>query len=131
MSRRLERLASKVCTTFLAINLRSHDGSAVILMAYSRHSLPIMYSKLILFLSFLVFDLVSAQFSNWVEHQVNTTICTWSNLRGTPIAALCLRSANISIAALIRDTVYLDGGSLWWLPGLDDGTNGGVVNQGQ
>ena len=131
MSRRLGRLASYVCTTFPAINLRYHDGSTVILMVYSWHSFPIMYSKLVLSLAFLAFDLVSAQVSNWVEHQVNTTVCTWSNLRGTPIAALCLRGANVFIAALIRDTVYLDGGSLWWLPGLDDGTNGGVVNQGQ
>lgn len=28
------------------------------------------------------------------------------------------------IAAVIRDTVYIDGGYLWWQPGLKDGTYG-------
>lgn len=27
-----------------------------------------------------------------------------------------------SLAAVVRDTVYLDGGILWWLPGLSDGS---------
>jgi hypothetical protein len=33
-------------------------------------------------------------------------------------------------AAVIRDTVYLDGGYLWWVPGLADGTYGAPVNDG-
>jgi hypothetical protein len=126
-------VASKVCIPLLnwTVNLCSRGDSTVILIIHSCHSFSIMPSALNLLLLFLAFDWVSAQFSNWAEHQINTTICTWSNLRGTPASALCLRSANIFIAAFIRDTVYLDGGSLWWLPGLDDGTFGGVVNQGQ
>ncbi|KND88719.1 hypothetical protein TOPH_06648 [Tolypocladium ophioglossoides CBS 100239] len=55
-----------------------------------------------------------AQFSNWVPHQINTTICYWEQPR----------------AALIRDIVYLDGGNIWWSPGLDSGQVGTVVNPG-
>ncbi|PNY28644.1 Uncharacterized protein TCAP_01431 [Tolypocladium capitatum] len=55
-----------------------------------------------------------AQFSNWVPHQINTTICYWGQPR----------------AALIRDIVYLDGGTIWWSPGLDSGVFGTVVNPG-
>ncbi|KAK0714848.1 hypothetical protein B0H67DRAFT_488130 [Lasiosphaeris hirsuta] len=48
----------------------------------------------------------------WPADQVNTTICQWAQFR----------------AHVIRDTVYMDGGSLWWLPGLSDGTYGQTVN---
>ncbi|KAK3324706.1 hypothetical protein B0T19DRAFT_444102 [Cercophora scortea] len=50
--------------------------------------------------------------ANWPSNQVNTTICQWQQLR----------------AAVLRDTVYLDGGSLWWLPGFNDGSYGATVN---
>ncbi|KAG8425028.1 hypothetical protein J3458_001771 [Metarhizium acridum] len=56
----------------------------------------------------------NAQFSNWLSDQVNTSICTWSQPR----------------AALIRDTVYLDGGTIWWNPGLASGKFGPHLNQG-
>ncbi|OAQ89884.1 galactose oxidase/kelch, beta-propeller [Purpureocillium lilacinum] len=56
----------------------------------------------------------SAQFTNWQQHQINTSICYWIQPR----------------AALIRDTVYLDGGDIWWSPGLDSGKLGTVVNDG-
>ncbi|KAJ2967528.1 hypothetical protein NQ176_g9620 [Zarea fungicola] len=56
----------------------------------------------------------SAQFSNWVAGQVNTSICSWSQPR----------------AALIRDKIYIDGGSIWWTAGLENGTAGPVANQG-
>lgn len=52
----------------------------------------------------------AAQLSGWTDKQINATICTWSQPR----------------AALIRDTVYLDGGNLRWSPGLNDGSFGGV-----
>jgi len=58
-----------------------------------------------------VVSLVRAQ-AFWPENQVNTTICKWQQFR----------------AAVIRDTVYLDGGSLWWIPGLDDGQYGQIVS---
>ncbi|PFH57313.1 hypothetical protein XA68_15226 [Ophiocordyceps unilateralis] len=55
-----------------------------------------------------------AQFNNWQDHQINTTICYWKQPR----------------AALIRDTVYLDGGDIWWSPGLDSGSVAAPSNQG-
>ncbi|KAH6610556.1 hypothetical protein Trco_000576 [Trichoderma cornu-damae] len=54
---------------------------------------------------------VHAQFSNWASDQINTTICTWTEPR----------------AALIRSKIYLDGGDIQWLPGLENGSNGMVV----
>lgn len=46
----------------------------------------------------------------WPSNQVSTTICQWGQLR----------------AAVIRDTVYLDGGDLWWKPVLNNGEVGAV-----
>jgi len=34
------------------------------------------------------------------------------------------------IAAVIRDTVYIDGGYLWWQPGMSDGTLGPLIGDG-
>jgi hypothetical protein len=34
------------------------------------------------------------------------------------------------IAAVVRDTVYIDGGYLWWEPGMADGTHGPAVSDG-
>ncbi|KAI1297979.1 hypothetical protein F5Y03DRAFT_386811 [Xylaria venustula] len=47
---------------------------------------------------------ISAQQSGWIENQVNTTMCAWKALR----------------AAQVNDTAYLDGGFLYWIPGLAD-----------
>jgi hypothetical protein len=33
-------------------------------------------------------------------------------------------------AGVVRDTVYIDGGYLWWEPGLADGTYGTPVSDG-
>ncbi|KAL5334700.1 hypothetical protein BJX70DRAFT_377460 [Aspergillus crustosus] len=46
-----------------------------------------------------------AQGQNW-RNQVNVSMCTWGAVRATTI----------------RDTVYLDGGNLWWELGYSDGT---------
>ncbi|KAM7220918.1 hypothetical protein V8F06_003642 [Rhypophila decipiens] len=43
--------------------------------------------------------------ARWPADQVNTTLCQWIQPR----------------AALLQDTVYLDGGSIWWMPGLKNG----------
>ncbi|KAK4134714.1 hypothetical protein BT67DRAFT_496644 [Trichocladium antarcticum] len=43
--------------------------------------------------------------AQWGPNQVNTRICQWKQLRAT----------------VVRDTVYLDGGNLFWQPGLADG----------
>ncbi|VUC31767.1 unnamed protein product [Clonostachys rosea] len=55
-----------------------------------------------------------AQFGGWKEGQINTTICTWEQMRG----------------GLVRDMIYLDGGDLNWSPGMNDGTIGNVLNDG-
>ncbi|CAM1511639.1 Fc.00g091520.m01.CDS01 [Cosmosporella sp. VM-42] len=55
---------------------------------------------------------VAAQFTNWVKGQVSTEICFWSQPR----------------AAILRDVIYLDGGNIWWLPRMDDGTTGAQVD---
>jgi hypothetical protein len=34
-------------------------------------------------------------------------------------------------AAVIRDTVYLDGGALYWEPGMSDGTYGAAKDDGR
>lgn len=34
------------------------------------------------------------------------------------------------VAAVIRDTVYIDGGYLWWQPGMADGTYGALIADG-
>ncbi|RFU28470.1 hypothetical protein B7463_g7859, partial [Scytalidium lignicola] len=38
-------------------------------------------------------------------------MCQWQNPR----------------AAVVRDTLYIDGGNLWWIPGMADGSPGGAV----
>ncbi|KAI0908177.1 hypothetical protein F4823DRAFT_564049 [Ustulina deusta] len=48
---------------------------------------------------------INGQQSGWVENQVNATMCFWKQLR----------------AAQLNDTVYMDGGFLYWASGLADG----------
>ncbi|KAH8200673.1 hypothetical protein TruAng_005137 [Truncatella angustata] len=55
-----------------------------------------------------VASLASAQYSGWIDNQVNATMCSWQNPR----------------VAVMRDTAYIDGGWIWWTPGLADGTPG-------
>ncbi|KAN0087323.1 hypothetical protein V8E54_001011 [Elaphomyces granulatus] len=64
---------------------------------------------MVLFLQFAVLGNVVAAVS-----QVNISMCNWSQLQ----------------ANVIRDTIYLDGGYLSWLPGLSDGTYGSPENDG-
>ncbi|KAM3493764.1 hypothetical protein MY3957_003024 [Beauveria namnaoensis] len=62
----------------------------------------------------LPIGLAHAQFGDWAPEQINTTICVWNQPR----------------AALVRDKIYIDGGSIWWSPGLQNGTFGPVSNKG-
>ncbi|KAF3766795.1 hypothetical protein M406DRAFT_287728 [Cryphonectria parasitica EP155] len=55
--------------------------------------------------------IVVAQLGGWVANEVNTTMCTWQGLR----------------AAVIRDSVYMDGGYIYWRPGLADGSYGSAI----
>ncbi|KAK4449938.1 RING finger protein B [Podospora aff. communis PSN243] len=50
--------------------------------------------------------------ATWEANQVNTTICQWQQLR----------------AHVVRDTVYMDGGRMWWLPGLSDGSYAAAIS---
>ncbi|KAK8079591.1 Kelch repeat-containing protein [Apiospora hydei] len=52
--------------------------------------------------------IVDAQASGWVPGQVNATICQWQAPR----------------VASIKDTVYMDGGNLFWFAGMNDGSYG-------
>jgi len=61
--------------------------------------------------------------ATWAKGQVNTTICEWQQLRGERFRVQCPQwCPNFVAAHVVRDTVYMDGGSIWWLPGMDDGT---------
>lgn len=72
-----------------------------------------------------------AQFTNWQAGQINTTLCYWKQPRGTAVAhALGPPRLTRAAAALVRDMVYLDGGSIWWSPGLDSGEFGTPVSHG-
>ncbi|KAH6855680.1 hypothetical protein B0I37DRAFT_402400 [Chaetomium sp. MPI-CAGE-AT-0009] len=50
--------------------------------------------------------------AEWQPNQINTRICQWEQLRAT----------------VLRDTVYLDGGNLWWQPGFADGSRGQPID---
>ncbi|CAK7206440.1 hypothetical protein SEUCBS139899_009234 [Sporothrix eucalyptigena] len=50
----------------------------------------------------------SAQTSGWIPGQINASMCYWEQPR----------------AAVVRDTLYIDGGNLWWLPGMNDSSYG-------
>lgn len=55
-----------------------------------------------------------SQEAGWQAGQVNATMCYWDSPR----------------AAVIRDSLYIDGGNLWWTPGMNDGTYGPPTNDG-
>ena len=40
------------------------------------------------------------------------------------------KTSNKLIAGVVRDTLYIDGGYLWWEPGMSDGTYGGQISDG-
>lgn len=56
----------------------------------------------------------SAQLDMWQPDQVRSSICTWEQPR----------------AAILRDTIYIDGGDIWWTPYFADGSAGAVTNDG-
>lgn len=73
-----------------------------------------------------------AQYSGWdtKNAQINATICTWQGLQGKLLAFLWELQRLMGVAAVIRDTVYIDGGDLWWRPGYNDGSYGQVTEDG-
>ncbi|KAH6666293.1 hypothetical protein B0J14DRAFT_620459 [Halenospora varia] len=70
--------------------------------------------QLSLLVSALCVRLCVAQQAGWRTGQVNTTMCQWDSPR----------------AAVVRDTLYIDGGILWWQPGMSDGSLGSVISDG-
>lgn len=79
-------------------------------------------------LTVLAYAFVARAQVGWDANQVNTTMCYWEQLRGeslmTSLCALATQALTSSPAAVLRDTVYLDGGKIYWLPGLSDGGYG-------
>lgn len=72
-----------------------------------------------------------AQLSGWTNRQINASICTWQQPRGSSsFESILMLTANLLLAALIRDTVYLDGGQLYWSPGMEDNQYGPAVPEG-
>lgn len=49
---------------------------------------------------------VTGQRSGWLDGQINSTLCRWYDFR----------------VATLKDKVYLDGGHLYWVPGMADGS---------
>jgi hypothetical protein len=66
------------------------------------------------------------QQSGWVPGQVNASMCMWKQPRGKFPACSFYNHGETLIdvykAAVIRDTVYIDGGFLYWTQGMNDGT---------
>jgi hypothetical protein len=90
-------------------------------------------SLLSLFVAALLVSLSAAQQSGWDPNQVNTTMCYWTTPRGTPSDCPdeILNPTDQRTAAVIRDTLYIDGGYLWWQPGMSDGTYGPLIADGK
>ncbi|KAK1244916.1 hypothetical protein MKX08_004545 [Trichoderma sp. CBMAI-0020] len=61
-----------------------------------------------------ILGLVQVQLADAAAEQINTTICTWEAPR----------------AAIIHDKIFLDGGDIFWLPGLSDGSYGPITDNG-
>lgn len=76
----------------------------------------------------------AAQFGGWAPNQVNTSICTWEQPRGKRrkgTGDFTYLHLIIELAALIRDTIYVDGGTIWWSPGFSTGEYQQVTDSGK
>ncbi|KAL2061603.1 hypothetical protein VTL71DRAFT_6980 [Oculimacula yallundae] len=70
--------------------------------------------RLTVFLAGYLLRLCAAQAAGWQEGQANSTMCQWQSPR----------------AAVVRDTLFLDGGYLWWKPGMSDESYGPPTSDG-
>lgn len=86
---------------------------------------------------------VHAQAAGWAPGQVNATMCQWQQARGM-VSPWDLKvpeddeSSNLAwklsltlLVGVIRDTVYMDGGYLYWQPGMADSTYGVATLDGK
>jgi hypothetical protein len=61
--------------------------------------------------------LVSESRAQSWEHTVNVSMCNWREARGELCSVLKFVGGSMKLTLAvntIRDTVYLDGGALWW-----------------
>jgi len=58
-------------------------------------------------------DCVKGKCDTW-QTQVNISMCNWQGLRGMWTSLWLLKIVLMVIANVIRDTLYIDGGQLWF-----------------
>jgi hypothetical protein len=65
---------------------------------------------------FIIVVLIDPVLSITWQDEVNVSICNWPQLRGKSFREPESRETYLtrSVANIIRDTIYLDGGSIWW-----------------
>lgn len=69
-----------------------------------------------------------AQLSGWSADEVSATMCSWMGMRGESSLSFSRPPHKLTdTAAVLRDTVYLDGGYIEWRPGFSDGSYGDVI----
>jgi hypothetical protein len=71
-----------------------------------------------------------AQDAGWMDGQVNATMCQWQEPRGRRHIKQ-LESFLTQAVGVIRDTVYIDGGYLYWEPGMNNGEYGAPTQDGR
>lgn len=86
-----------------------NDSSQAVLL-----QLNMIWSRCFLLAVAFFVRLGAAQESGWQSDQVNATMCYWQSPR----------------AAVVRNTLYIDGGYLWWLPGMSNGAYGDPTSDG-
>ena len=74
--------------------------------------------------------IILLQVSGWAAGQVNITMCFWANPRGLPPSDPQREETNDGIVAVVRDSVYIDGGFKWSREGMADGTYGAYILDG-
>lgn len=72
-----------------------------------------------------------AQQSGWQSDQVNATMCMWQQPRGLYSHHSRWGHELTIAAAVLKDTVYIDGGYLAWIPGMADGSYGSATQDGK
>lgn len=70
--------------------------------------------------------------SKWAEGQVSATMCMWEQPRGKSLLPSLIVCPKLTVtAAVLRDTLYVDGGYIFWTPGFADGHFGEATQDGK